>query len=51
MNKKIFVATPMYGGQCAGYYTQSIMELNMLLQKSGVEAQYSFMFNLSLIHI
>ena len=49
MNKKIFVATPMYGGQCAGYYTQSIMELNMLLQKSGVEAQYSFMFNESLI--
>ena len=49
MNKKLFVATPMYGGQCAGYYTQSIMELNMLLQKSGVEAQYSFMFNESLI--
>jgi len=49
MNKKIFVATPMYGGQCAGYYTQSIMELNILLQKSGVEAQYSFMFNESLI--
>jgi hypothetical protein len=49
MTKKLFVATPMYGGQCAGYYTQSIMELNMLLQRSGVEAQYSFMFNESLI--
>ena len=49
MTKKLFVATPMYGGQCAGYYTQSIMELNMLLQRSGIEAQYSFMFNESLI--
>jgi len=46
---KLFVATPMYGGQCAGYYTQSIMELNITLQKAGIEAAYSFMFNESLI--
>jgi len=49
MNKKVFVATPMYGGMCAGYYTQSVMELNMALQKAQIEAQYSFMFNESLI--
>ena len=49
MNKKVFVATPMYGGMCAGYYTQSVMELNMALQKAQIEAQYNFMFNESLI--
>lgn len=47
--KSLFVATPMYGGMCAGYYTQSILELNNFLQRNGVEANYSFMFNESLI--
>jgi len=45
----IFIATPMYGGMCAGYYTQSVMELNMALQSAGIVASYSFMFNESLI--
>jgi hypothetical protein len=49
MKKSLFVATPMYGGMCAGYYTQSIMELNIALQKAGIQAAYSFMFNESLI--
>lgn len=26
--KKLFVATPMYGGQCAGMYTRSIADLS-----------------------
>jgi len=47
--KKIFIATPMYGGMCHGYYAQSILELNNLFQKSGIDAAYSFMFNESLI--
>lgn len=45
----VFIATPMYGGMCAGYYTQSIMNLNNHFQKAGIEAKYSFMFNESLI--
>ena len=47
--KKIFIATPMYGGMCYGYYTQAILELNNLLKEQGIQATYSFMFNESLI--
>ena len=45
----VFIATPMYGGMCAGYYTQSVLDLNNHLQQAGIEAKYSFMFNESLI--
>jgi hypothetical protein len=46
---KIFIATPMYGGMCAGYYTQSIIQLLTTCQANGVDAEFSFMFNESLI--
>ena len=46
---KIFVATPMYGGQCAGYYTQSILEMSNFFRDKGIEISFSFMFNESLI--
>jgi len=46
---KIFVATPMYGGMCAGFYTQSIIQLLTTCQANGVDVEYSFMFNESLI--
>ena len=46
---KIFVATPMYGGMCAGFYTQSIIQLLTTCQANGVDAEFSFMFNESLI--
>ena len=45
----IFIATPMYGGMCAGYYTQSILQLSDLLKQHGIENTFSFMFNESLI--
>jgi len=45
----IFIATPMYGGQCFGFYTQSILRLQGLLQQAGYESMFSFMFNESLI--
>ena len=48
-NPNIFVATPMYGGQCFGYYTQSILQLNNTLKEAGIGSVYSFMFNESLI--
>lgn len=46
---KLFIATPMYGGQCYGYYTQSILMLQKSLNNAGVETTFSFMFNESLI--
>jgi hypothetical protein len=46
---KIFIATPMYGGMCAGFYTQSIIQLLTTCQANGVDAEFSFMFNESLI--
>ena len=45
----IFIATPMYGGQCFGFYTQSILRLQGILQQAGYESMFSFMFNESLI--
>ena len=46
---KLFIATPMYGGMCAGYYTQSVLQLNNTFNQHNIGAQYSFMFNESLI--
>ena len=46
---KLFVATPMYGGMCAGFYMQSVMQMQNIFSSQGIETQYSFMFNESLI--
>lgn len=46
---KLFISTPMYGGMCTGFYTQSIIQLNNLLKNSNVECVVSFMMNESLI--
>lgn len=46
MDKKLFVATPMYGGQCTGYYATSLLNLSRCLDR---EVIFSFMFNESLI--
>lgn len=46
---KLFVATPMYGGMCTGFYTQSILQLQNLAQNSNITMATSFMFNESLI--
>lgn len=45
----VFVATPMYGGMCAGYFTQSIVKMVQLFPQYGVDTTMSFMFNESLI--
>jgi len=47
--RKLFVATPMYGGQCAGMYTRSIADLTALCVKYGIEFKSYFLFNESLI--
>jgi len=49
MDKHVFVATPMYGGMCAGYYTQSILQLSRIAADNNITFSFSFMFNESLI--
>ena len=48
-SKKLFVATPMYGGQCHGAYTKAITDLMILCTKYGIEAKLFFIFNESLV--
>lgn len=47
--KKLFVATPMYGGQCAGMFTRSISDLSAMCASYGIPMQMYFLFNESLI--
>ncbi len=46
---KIMIATPMYGGQCAGMYTKSIADFSALSVQYGMAPVFYFMFNESLI--
>lgn len=46
---KIFVGTPMYGGQCAGTYTKSCTDLSMMCAANGIDLKFYFLFNESLI--
>jgi len=47
--KKLFVATPMYGGQCLGMYCKSSLDLQAICAQYGIEVKFSFIFNESLI--
>lgn len=47
--KKLFVATPMYGGQCAGMYARSIADLSAICAKYQIPLQLYYLFNESLI--
>lgn len=47
--RSLFLATPMYGGQCAGMFTRSIADLTGLCVKYGIELRHYFLFNESLI--
>jgi hypothetical protein len=46
---KLFVATPMYGGNCHGMYMKSCLDLQTICIQHGIEVKYSFLFNESLI--
>lgn len=46
---KIFVATPMYGGQCTGVYVQSLLQMLNVFGNRGHQVSCAFMFNESLI--
>ena len=47
--RKIFVATPMYGGMCAGMYTKSTADLAILTTTYKIETRFYYLFNESLI--
>ena len=47
--RKVFVATPMYGGQCAGQYTKSCIDLTKMAAKYGVTLDFFYLFNESLV--
>lgn len=46
---KLFLAVPMYGGQCSGMFTRSVADLTGLCVKYGIGLQLYFLFNESLI--
>lgn len=47
--RKIFVATPMYGGMCSGQYTKSTADLAKIATKYGLDIEFFYLFNESLI--
>jgi hypothetical protein len=47
--KKIFVATPMYGGVCGGQYCKSSADLASLGAQYGMDIRFFYLFNESLI--
>ena len=47
--RKLFVAAPMYGGQCYGTFTRSIADLSALCTHYGIQVRFYFLFNESLI--
>lgn len=47
--RKLFVAAPMYGGQCAGMFARSIADLSALCTHYGIQVRFYFLFNESLI--
>lgn len=47
--KKLFVATPMYGGMCSGMYTKSMVDLAHKCAQYGIELRQFYLFNESLI--
>lgn len=45
----LFVATPMYGGMCAGMFAKSCADLSTICTQYGIPLQYYYLFNESLI--
>ena len=47
--RKLFIATPMYGGHGHGMFFKSCLDLQGICQQYGIETRFSFIFNESLI--
>lgn len=47
--RRLFVAAPMYGGQCAGMFARSVADLSAICTHYGIQVRFYFLFNESLI--
>lgn len=47
--RKIFLAAPMYGGNCSGMFSRSVADLTAQCAQHGVQIQIYYLFNESLI--
>jgi len=47
--RSIFLAAPMYGGQCAGMFAKSVADLASICTANGITLKSYFLFNESLI--
>lgn len=47
--RKLFLAAPMYGGQCSGMFARSCADLSALCTHYGIQVRFYFLFNESLI--
>lgn len=47
--RRLFVATPMYGGSCSGAYAKSIVDLTQRCYGLGIQVRFEFLFNESLV--
>lgn len=47
--RSLFIAAPMYGGQCTGLFAQSMGSLSMMCQAMGIQMRPFYLFNESLI--
>jgi len=47
--RKLFLAVPMYGGQCTGMFARSVADLSSICTQYGIPLQLYFLFNESLI--
>ena len=47
--KSIFLAVPMYGGQCSGMFCRAVTDLSSICTRYGIGLQLYFLFNESLI--
>ena len=48
-DKKLMIATPMYGGNCSGIFTKSTNDLCTASAKYGIDITFYYLFNESLI--
>lgn len=47
--RKIFIATPMYGGMCMGPYTHALLQFSTICRQYDLQWEASFHYNESLI--
>lgn len=48
-NPHLFIATPMYGGMCTGYFCNSLIAAASILPQANIGLSFSCLFNESLI--